>query len=211
MTLLNCCADLVQIIRDLRKEDDISTRCNTGAQCQPADLMSHDFNDKDAAVGGSCRVDLVDCCRRDIDCRLIAECKVRPPDIVVNGLRKMNDIESFLAKKVCGLLCSVSAENYDAVKAKLIVILLHGSDFIKAVGIRNSHQLERLSRGTDDRAAACEDAGEIVGCEQAVISIDHTLVALDETVDLNILEIIRQALDNTAHCRVESLAVTSAG
>ena len=210
MTLLYCCTYLVKVIRNFRKKDDVRAGCKTCGERQPADFVAHDFHDEYTAVGGSCRVDLVDRCRRDVDCGLISECEVCSVDIVVDRLRQMDDIEAFLTKKVRCLLSAVSAENDNTVKTKLVIVLLHGFDLVETVLIRNSHQLERLAGRSDDRTAACEDAGKVIGCKQLVVAVDHTLVALKESVYFKILDVVAEAFDDAAHRSVQGLAVTAA-
>ena len=66
-------------------------------QGQLAYLMSHDLHDEYTAVGSCCCVDAVDCVGRNVYCTLEAECHVCSPDIIVDGLRQMDDIQAFLA------------------------------------------------------------------------------------------------------------------
>ena len=158
VALLDGRADAVKVVGDLGEQDDVRTRGDTGGERQPADLVAHDFDDEDAAVGGGCRVDLVDGGRRDVDRALVTECEVRAPDIVVDRLRKVDDVEPFLAEEVRGLLGAVAAQDDQAVEAKLVVVLLHGFDLVESVHVRLAHELERLAGGPDDRAAASQDA-----------------------------------------------------
>ena len=156
-------------------------------------------------------MDLVDRGRRDVDRALVAEGEVRAPDIVVDRLRQVNDVQSLLAEQVGGLLGSVAAQDDQAVQAKLVVILLHRLDLVKPVRIRHAHELERLAGGPDDRAAAGQDAREVVGCEEPMMAVNKALVALFESVDFELTAVVGETLYNAAHRRVQSLAVAAAG
>ena len=155
-------------------------------------------------------MDLIDRRRRDIDCRLEAECKVRAIDIIIDCLRKMDNIQSLFTEQVCRLLCAVAAENDEAVETKLVIILLHGLDLVESVRIRYAHELERLAGRADDRAAACQNAREISSSQQAVIAVNEPLVAVLKAVNLEVLDIVAQSFDDAAHRCVQCLAVAPA-
>ena len=72
---------------------------------------------------------------------------------VVDGLRQGDDIEAFLAQKVCGFLCAVATEDDEAVELHLLVVILHVLDFIDAVFIDDAHELERLAGGAQNGTA----------------------------------------------------------
>ena len=60
-------------------------------------------------------------------------------DIVVNRLRKMNDVQAFLSQKIGCFLGSVSSQDYQTVQAELIVSLLHGFHLVQSLFIRHTH------------------------------------------------------------------------
>ena len=204
-------ADAVEIVGDLRDQDDVRAGRDARGERQPADLVAHDFHDEDAAVGGGCRVDLVDRRRRDVDRALVAEGEVSAPDIVVDRLGQMNDVQSLLAEQVGCLLGAVAAQDHEAVQAKLVIILLHRLDLVKPVRIRLAHELERLAGGPDDRAAAGQDAREVVGGEQPVMAVNETLVTLFKPVHFKFAAVVGETLHNAAHRGVQGLAVAAAG
>ena len=120
--------------------------------------MSHNLDNEDTAVGCSCRMDPVDriCC--NVYSTLEAECHIRSPQVIVDGLRQCDDIEPFFSQKVGRLVCAVSSENNKAVQVQLMICMLHSLYLVKTVLIRYSHQFERLSGCTEDRTAPRQDS-----------------------------------------------------
>ena len=62
----------------------------------------------------------------------------------------MNDIQPFLAKKICRLLTAVSSQNNETFQFQLFIGVLHRFYLVESVLIRCTHQFERLSRGAKD-------------------------------------------------------------
>ena len=91
--------------------------------------------------------------RRDLHGAVEAERHISAPDVVVDGLRQGDDIEAFLAQKICGFLCAVATEDDEAVELHLLVVILHVLDFIDAVFIDDAHELERLAGGAQNGTA----------------------------------------------------------
>ena len=83
---------LIDIIRNLGNQNDIRTAGHACIQGKPSYLMSHHFHDKYSAVGSSCSMDAVDGICSNIHCTVETECHIRSPDIIINGLRKMDDV-----------------------------------------------------------------------------------------------------------------------
>ena len=88
---------LIDIIRDLREQDDVRTACHSGIQGQPPYFMSHNFHDKYTIVGGCGCMDAVDgfCC--NIHCAVETEGHVCTPDIIIDGFRQMNNVQTFFS------------------------------------------------------------------------------------------------------------------
>ena len=84
LTLIDRFDHFVDIIRNLRNENDIRTACHTGIQCQPSYLMSHHFHDKDTRMGRCRGMYAVDTVCRDIHRALEAECHVRDGELSVS-------------------------------------------------------------------------------------------------------------------------------
>ena len=131
----------------------------------------------------------VDCIRCDIDGTLKTKGHIRSINIIVNGLREMNDIQPLFPKQVCRLLCSVTAQDDQTVQIQLVVSLLHGLDLVQSVLIRNTHQLKRLAAGTQNRSTLCQDTGEIGRCKQPVIAIDQALISVLKSIYFQLIHI----------------------
>ena len=144
-TLVDCFNHLINIIRNLRNQNDICTTCNTGIQTKLSNLMPHNFNNEHTVMGRCRGVNTVNCLCSNIHRTVKSKGHIRSIYIVVNGLRKMNDIQSFLTKQVCCFLCTVATENHQTVQTQLVVILLHGLYLVQSVLIRYTHQLKWLS------------------------------------------------------------------
>ena len=144
-------------------------------------------------------MDAVDGIRSNIYCALETEGHISTPQVIVDGLGQGHDIQSFLAQQVRSLVGAVTTENYKAVQLQLIIILLHGFHFVQPVGIRILDRLERGPGGSQDRAALGKDAGEILVCQHAEITVNQSSVAIEEAIDLDLFLTVRQGLHHTSH------------
>ena len=59
--------------------------------------MSHNFHNKDASMGGGCRVDAVNSVCGDIHRALESEGHVSSPEVIIDRLRETDHVESLLA------------------------------------------------------------------------------------------------------------------
>ena len=107
--VLNLLNHLLDVIGNLRNQDNVGTAGHAGVEGQPAYFMAHDLYDEDAAVGRGCGVDVVDSVRGDVHRALEAEGHVRAPEVIVDGLGQGDDIEAFLAQEVGRLVGAVAA------------------------------------------------------------------------------------------------------
>ena len=156
--LLDGAADALDIIRNLRDQNDIRSARDSCVKRKLPYLMSHNFNDKYTSVGRRRGMNAVDALGRDIHRALEAEGHVRSPDIIVNRLRHMEDVQTFFPQKVRRLLGSVSAQDHQAVQTQLVVGLLHGLHLVQPLLVRHPHHLERLTGASQNRAALCQDS-----------------------------------------------------
>ena len=155
-------------------------------------------------------MDAVDGIRSNIYCALETEGHISTPQVIVDGLGQGHDIQSFLAQQVSRLVSAVTTENYKAVQLQLVIVLLHGFHFVQPVGIRILNRLEGGTGGSQNRAALGKDAGEILVCQHAEITVDQSSVTIQEAVDLHLFLAVRQGLHHASHGCVQGLAVTTA-
>ena len=155
-------------------------------------------------------MDTVDRLSRDIDRAVKAKGHIGAIDIIVDRLRKMDDIQPFLPQQIRSLLRTISAEDYKTVQTELVIILLHCLYFIEAFFIRLTHQLERLPGRSEDRTALRQNTGKITGGQKPVITIDQTFVAIHKAVYLQLREVCGKTLYHAAHRRIERLTVSAA-
>ena len=144
-TFINGFNYFIYIIWNLRNQNDVCTTCNTSIQTKLSNLVPHNFNNKHTVMGRCRGVNTVNRICSNIHRTVKSKGHIRSIYIVVNGLRKMNDIQSFLTKQVCCFLCTVATENHQTVQTQLVVILLHGLYLVQSVLIRYTHQLKWLS------------------------------------------------------------------
>ena len=87
----------INIIWNLRNQDNVCAAGDSCVQGQPAYFMSHNFHDKYTIVGGCGCMDAVDgfCC--NIHCAVETEGHVCTPDIIIDGFRQMNNVQTFFS------------------------------------------------------------------------------------------------------------------
>src|SRR5699024_1194024 len=210
ISLLNGLGYLLDIVGNLGDQDNVRYTCQSRMESKASHLMAHDLHDKYTTVGGCRGMDTVNGVRRDIHRALETERHIRTVDIIVNGLGKMNDVQSLFSQKIGGLLGSVSSQDHKAVEAELIICLLHGLHLVQTLLIRHAHELKGLAGGSENGSALCQDTGEIPGGEHTVFPVDQTLVSIVESIDFQLVQRVGKTLDHTAHCRVQRLAVAAA-
>ena len=129
-------------------------------------------------------MDAVDCICSNIHCALETKSHISSEDIIVDGLRKMDDVQPFFAEKVCSLLCTIATKDHEAVQTQFVIRLLHGFYLIETFFVRYTHQFKRLTGCTEDRTATGQNTGKIFCCQHSIISVDQTLVSVHESIDL---------------------------
>ena len=173
--------------------------------------MSHDFDNKDSAVGSRRRVNAVNRVRGDFNGALETEGLIRAEEIVVDGLRQRDDVQPLLPQQIGRLLAAVAAEHAEAVEPQLPISRLHQFHFVVAVFVRLCHLLERLPAGAEQGAAPRENAGKIILQEQAVVLIHEAAITVPKADNVHaVIQIVERFCD-TAHRRIQRLAVAAAG
>ena len=124
-------------------------------------FVTHNLDNKYTAVGSCCCMDSVNriCC--DINCTLESKCHVCSPQIVIDCLRQCHYIESFLAKKICCLMSSISSKNNKTIQMKLMICVFHCLHLVYSILVRHTHQFERLTGCTKNCSTLCQDSREI--------------------------------------------------
>ena len=172
--------------------------------------MAHDLNDEDAAVRGSGGVDIIDALGGNVQSAVETECHICAVEVIIDGLGQCNDIEALFAEEIRGLGGAVAAAHNQAVKLQLMIGLLHCLDLVQSVLIGIADGLEGAPAGTEHCAAAGQDALEISAVQKPELAVDQALVAIFEAIELNgFFCIACNCLEDTAHCRVQRLAVAA--
>ena len=189
LALFQHLADLVHIVGQLRNQDDVRTARDAGIQSQPADLVAHHLDNKDASVGGGGSVDAVDDVGGDVDRALEAKGHVGAPQVVVDRFGQADDVDAVLCQQVCGLVGTVAAQDDQAVELIFPVIFQHHVQLGLAAKFRHgqAHRFKRLAGGAQNGAAQGEDAGKIAGVHLADVPVDQSAVSVPDAVDVHIL------------------------
>ena len=95
-TALHGLAHAVDIVGQLRQQDDVRAAGNAGIQGKPAGLVAHDLDAHHAAVAAGGGVDAVDDVSGDVYSGMETECHIGAVDIVVNGLGQADDVQPLL-------------------------------------------------------------------------------------------------------------------
>ena len=161
--------------------------------------MSHDLYNKHTAMRRSCGMDTVNGIGRNVNCTLETKGHICAINVIIDGLRKMNNIQPLLTKKIGCLLRTITSQDNQTIKAKLIIRLLHSLNFIQSIFIRNTHHLEWLSGSTQNSTSLSQYAGKIFRCKHTVLSIDQSLISIIKSINFQFIHTIGQSLNNASH------------
>ena len=89
-------------------------------------------------------MDIIDGISRNVQRALETKCDISSPDIIIDGLWKMDHMKPLFPEKICRLLRSIAAQDHQAVQIQLVVGMLHCLHLVQTILIRNPHQLKRL-------------------------------------------------------------------
>ena len=155
-------------------------------QCKPSNFVAHNFDDKHSSMRCCCRMNTIDRICRNIHCALESKSDIRSPDIIVNRLWQSNYIAPLFMQKVCCFVCAITTQDNKTIQFPLLIIGLHRLHFVQAIFIRSAHFLKWLTRCANDRATLRQNTREIFWFHLAIVAIDQTLVAFQNTIDLYI-------------------------
>ncbi len=201
---------LVDGIGDLGNQNDVGAAGDAGIQGQPAGLVPHDLHAHDAAVTGGGGVDAVDGLGGDVVGGMEAEGEIRSVDIVIDGLRKADDVQPLLAQQIRGFVGAVAAQGDQAVQLQILVGFLHRGDLVHVVALDFLHVAVGGAAGSENGPAQGQDAGELAAAHQGEIPLDQAAVTVMNSDDLRIEHLIGGA-DGSADGRVQAGAVAAAG
>ena len=105
--------------------------------------MSHNLYYKHASMGICSSMNAVNNIGCYIHSALETESHISSPKVVIYGLWKSDNIETFSPETVCSLVCAVSAKYHKTVKVKLMISVLHALYFVISFFIRLVYCLKR--------------------------------------------------------------------
>ena len=185
----DCFCHNLDIIWDLRNQDNIRSSCNSCMKRHPANFVTHHLDNEDSAVGCSSCMNTVDGICRNVYRTLESERHIRSPQIIIDRLWKCNDIQPFLPQKIRRLMRPVSSKDHKAIQVQLMVSVLHRFHFIQSLLIRNPHEFKWLSRCPKDRSTHREDPRKIFRSQHLKISIDQSFIAFFKAINLHVLDL----------------------
>ena len=159
-TITQSVLDGIEIVGDLRQKNNVSAPGYPGMQCKPAGLMTHELNNKYAAVGSCCGVNTVDDICSNVNRALETEGHFGTPKIIVNCFWQRNNIQTLLRKLVGCFMCSVAPQNYETIQTLHAIVAHHGV-ILGLFSIRVQrvvHFFEWLTRSPEHRSAQGQDA-----------------------------------------------------
>ena len=130
----------VDIVGQLRQQDDVGTAGNTGVQGKPAGLVAHDLDAHHAAVAACGGVDAVDNVGGDVHSGMEAEGDVGAVDVVVDGLGQADDVQEKRSP--------FSLKNNSDKRARLMSVTVNSPDTKGRIS-----SMMRASASVNDRAS----------------------------------------------------------
>src|SRR5207247_3729490 len=86
------------VVWNFGNKNDVGSACDSGVHRNPARVSSHDFNDEDAAMTLSRRVEFIERITGGVDGRIETERNDGPVDIVVDWFRYTNERNALLVR-----------------------------------------------------------------------------------------------------------------
>jgi hypothetical protein len=211
IAILNALRNLVEIVRDLRDEDDIGATGHAAMQRDPPRVPSHDFHHHDAAMRLRSGVESIDRFGREADCGVEAETARRADDVVVDCLGNANERNPLLVELVGDGERSVAANADERVKLRLLEHL-HDAVGVVEGPLRGCNRLRKWIAAIDraeNRAPEPKDAGYVPWRERTrLVRIDQTVEAVFEP-DHRDTSVVRR-LDHGADHGVEAGRIAAA-
>ena len=201
--------DGVHGVRDLGQEDDVGATGDARSEGQPAGAVAHDLGEDDAVVGVRRRVEAVDGLRGDLEGGREAEGGVGLDDVVVDGLREVEDVEAGVHEPAGVLRGAAAAQADEGVEVVLLVVLDDGRDHVPLLAV-NDHAVHLVPTGAEHGASDGEDARQRGGVELGVAVLGQPAHAVAEADELPAVLLDRR-LAEAADRGVESRGVSAGG
>ena len=159
LPMLYRCGNHRRIIGYFRNENDICPAGNTGTESQPARVVSHYFTDNNAMMTMRRRVETVEGIRGDFHGSIKSKGDISHGDIIIDGLRQSNDVESLLMQAESILLRAATANTNQHIKVVTLIIVADGISHIHHL-TAHRHFVRLVAAGTEDRAPPGQDGGQ---------------------------------------------------
>ena len=114
------CGDLLEVVGNLRNQDDVGAAGHAAVQRNPAGVAAHHLDDHDAAMRFGRRVQPIDRVGGEADRRVEAETARRADDVVVDRLRHADERDALLVELVRDRQRAVAADADERVELHLL-------------------------------------------------------------------------------------------
>ena len=100
MTLRNLSTNRIDIVGDLRNQNNIGAAGKSGIKGKQSYLMSHNLYNKYSTMAGSRSMNTVNGIGSHLNSRIKAEGHICTVEIIINGLGTTDNIQSFFRQKI---------------------------------------------------------------------------------------------------------------
>ena len=201
--LLDVLAHLLDVEGLLGDQHDVGAAGDAGVQRDPAGVPAHHLDDQHPVVRLGGRVQPVDRLHRDVDRGVEAEGEVGAGEVVVDRLRDADDVDAEVGElggDAEGVLAADRDQRVDPVGREVVLDPLDAAVDLERVG----------ARGLQDRAAARQDAADLVDAERGGQVLQRPAPAVEEADELE--AVLPDALaDDGPDDGVQAGAVAAAG
>ena len=139
-----------------------------------------------------------------------AKGKVCAVQVVVNGLRQADHIQSFFRKKVGCLVRAVAAQGDQAVQLQILVGFLHRGDFVHIIIADDAHVAEGRAGCAENGTAQGQNAGKLIPGHDLIVAFDQPSVSVMNANDLGIKHFI-SGTGYAPNGRIQAGTVSAAG
>jgi len=207
--MLDVLADLVDVERLLRDQDDVRPAGDARVQRDPARVPAHHLDDQRPVVTLGGRMEPVDSLHRDIHCSVKPESQIGRAEVVVNCLGNANHFGAGLVQPGRHAQGVLTANGHQSIDAEAFQVLLDALDASLAADGRRL--AERVGpRGAEYGPAAGQNAANRAYVQHHRVALERPAPAIPEADELQLV-LGHAGPDDRSDHRVEAGAIAASG